>query len=397
MKTEAYINAKQLLLACSTEKGFLASKSPLANYKRIWARDGVICGLAALLDGDKKLVNTFKNTLITLSDNQHPLGNIPSNVWFNKSKMEVSFGGLCGRVDTVSWYIIGVCNYVWFTKDEAFLKTQIPHIKKGFSLLEAWEFNNKHLIYTPTSGNWADEYPIEGYTLYDNCLRLWALQAYQKLKPTKKQSDKIKSVRQRIEINFTHANTNENLYHPKALNNTNKKPYWFSSFSPKGYQTKFDAFGNALALLLDLKNDTTSQSLIGYSEDLCKKLGLGLLPAFWPVITKSDKEWADLEANNAYEFRNFPYEFHNGGTWAVVNGFFGLGLIQANQTNKAENLLVQINYINKQNIENTNQWGFYENFNTQTLKPIGIPACAWSAASTIFLTKGLVKKSLLVG
>ncbi len=392
MKTEYYIKAKELLLSVSTEKGFLASKSDISNYKRIWARDGVICGLAALLDGDDTLVSAFKNTLITLSENQHKLGHIPSNVWFDKGNTQISFGGLCGRVDTISWYIIGVCNYVRFTKDQAFLNTQIPHIEKGFLLLEAWEFNNKQLMYTPTSGNWADEYPIEGYTLYDNCLRLWALQCYQKLKPSKKQSFKIEGVRQCTALNFTHSNIKENLYHEKALSQTDQKPYWLAAFSPKGYNTKFDAFGNALALMLNLKNESVQENLINHAQKLSASLDLNLLPAFWPVITKRDKEWADLEANNAYEFRNHPYEFHNGGTWVVVNGFFGLGLIKANQTKLADQFLKQINVINK-----NDDWGFYENFNTETSKPIGIPNCAWSAAATILLTKGLDGKSLLIG
>ena len=141
MNTKAYIKAKELLLSVCTERGFLASKSDISNYKRIWARDSVICGLASLLEGDKKLVETFKKTLATLSENQHELGNIPSNVQFVAGKPQVSFGGLSGRVDTISWYIIGVCNYVWFTKDKTFFDTQILSIDKGLHLLEAWEFN----------------------------------------------------------------------------------------------------------------------------------------------------------------------------------------------------------------------------------------------------------------
>jgi hypothetical protein len=27
------------------------------------------------------------------------------------------------------------------------------------------------------------------------------------------------------------------------------------------------------------------------------------------------------------EFRNYPNEFHNGGSWSMVNGFYGLGLL----------------------------------------------------------------------
>lgn len=226
MKTETYINAKQLLFSVCTEKGSLASKSDISNYKRIWACNGVICGLAALLDDDKKLIGTFKNSLTPLSKNQYKLGNIPSNIQFKQDKTQVSFVGLCGRVDTISWYIIGVCNYVWFTDDMGFLKLQIPHIKKGLLLLEAWEFNNKHLIYTPTSGNWTDVYPIEGYKLYDNCLQLWALQCYHKLKSSERLSYKIEKIRKSIALNFTHTAEKDNLYHTKALNNSNNRGFY---------------------------------------------------------------------------------------------------------------------------------------------------------------------------
>lgn len=109
-----------MLHAASSKNGFLASAEAISNYKRVWARDGVICGLAALLDGDEKLISIFKNTLTTLANHQHELGHIPSNVYFKENKQtQVSFGGLAGRVDTISWFIIGVCNYTNSTKDTA--------------------------------------------------------------------------------------------------------------------------------------------------------------------------------------------------------------------------------------------------------------------------------------
>lgn len=132
-----------LLGAARSDRGFLASASDISNYKRIWARDGVICGLAALMDGNKSLIDTFKSTLETLASHQHELGHIPSNVHFKEDgKSEVSFGGLAGRVDTISWFIIGVCNYASHTGDRDFFKKMLPKIHKGFQLLKAWEFNN---------------------------------------------------------------------------------------------------------------------------------------------------------------------------------------------------------------------------------------------------------------
>ena len=179
-----YIKAKELLLTASSPNGFLASAKQITNYHRVWARDGVICGLAALLDGDSQLIEIFKNTLETLATHQHKHGNIPSNVYFNQNKTEVSFGGLAGRVDTIPWFIIGTCNYVHFTNDHKFLKGMIPSIEKGLDLLECWEFNNNHLVYVPRSGNWADEYITEGHILYDQLLRLWALRAFNKIIPS---------------------------------------------------------------------------------------------------------------------------------------------------------------------------------------------------------------------
>jgi len=57
--TEAYQQAIQLLHACSTEDGFLASRTERDNYRRVWARDGVIVGLAALMSQDQDLIVTL--------------------------------------------------------------------------------------------------------------------------------------------------------------------------------------------------------------------------------------------------------------------------------------------------------------------------------------------------
>ena len=79
-KRYGYRRAIELIQTCSTSDGFIASPVKRHNYKRVWARDGVIIGLAALLDGNQDLVDTFKQTLLTLAAHQGPHGEIPSNV-----------------------------------------------------------------------------------------------------------------------------------------------------------------------------------------------------------------------------------------------------------------------------------------------------------------------------
>lgn len=391
MIEKTYTKAIELLQKASSENGFLASVNEIANYKRIWARDGVICGLSGLLDGDEKLVKTFKQTLISLADNQHTLGNIPSNVYYGKNGVEVSFGGLAGRVDTVAWFIIGVCNYTYFTKDTDFFKQMKPHIKKGFKLLNAWEFNNNHLMYIPRSGNWADEYITEAHIFYDQLLRLWALRCYQHLNPTKKVDEKITIITQLLNANYQKSQEDEvkNVYHPRAYNSLSKTSFWMASVTPSGYQKMYDAFANSFAILLGLNTDF-NEEVIGYSEKLRKSLPLQLLPAFWPPITPEDTEWDLLTDNCKYEFRNHPYEFHNGGTWQMVNGFYAASITEK-YPEKAKEVLESLSDLNS--LEN---YAFYENYNSKSQQPNGVPFCTWSAAGEVIATQYLKGKRFLI-
>ena len=383
MNNSAYQKAIALLHEVSTENGFLASAENTSNYKRVWARDGVICGLAALASGDEKLIATFKNTLETLAQHQHKMGTIPSNVFFSEDKIEVSYGGLAGRVDAVTWFVIGVCQYVYYTNDIAFLEKNKVAIEKCFALLDAWEFNNKHLLYVPLSGNWADEYITDGYVLYDQLLRIWALRSYNHFAKETQLSEKIVNIKNQVEVNFQ-PNTIGEKFHERAYNELDFKEYMPCSFSPSGYKTNFDAFANSLAVILNIGTDAMQNSILHHATTLASETKLGLVPAFWPPIFERDEHWNLLKNNCKYEFRNFPYEFHNGGSWSMVNGFLGLALLSKSETKKATTILNKIQGANA-----LGNYSFYENFNTNTEAPNGVSFCAWSAAAEVLLQQSL--------
>ena len=383
MNNLAYDKAINLLQTVSTPEGFLASAENTSNYKRVWARDGVICGLAALASGDEKLILTFRNTLDTLSKNQHKSGTIPSNVLISDAKKEVSYGGLAGRVDAVTWFVIGICQYAYYNDDMTFVAKYNQEIEKCFALLNAWEFNNKHLMYVPLSGNWADEYITDGYTLYDQLLRIWALKSYNYFAKSETIETKINQITEQIEINFTPNSIGEK-YHEKAYNELIFQDFAPCSFSPSGYKNQFDAFANSLLLMLNIGNETFQDKIMNYFITLHKQTKFQLIPAFWPPIQQIDLDWNLLKNNCKYEFRNFPNEFHNGGTWPMVNGFYGLALLSKSKKEEAQTLLQHINEANK--IE---EYGFYENFNTETQAPNGVKYCAWSAAATVIVHQSI--------
>ena len=383
MENKSYTKAIELLQKCSSSDGFLASAENTSNYKRVWARDGVICGLAALASGDENLINTFEKTLETLANNQHKNGTIPSNVLVTENEIQVSYGGLAGRVDAVTWFVIGICQYAFYKKDTSFISKYDSNIQKCFRLLEAWEFNNQHLVYVPLSGNWADEYITDGYVLYDQLLRIWALRSYNYFQKSIEINSKIQKIEHQIVVNFT-PNELVPKYHERAYNELQFKGFMPCSFSPAGYKTQFDAFANALVLLLNIGSNDFQNEILSTFETIKNETDLKLIPAFWPPIQESDLDWNLLKNNCKYEFRNYPYEFHNGGSWSMVNGFYGLALLSNNQKEKATQVLNSINKANE-----TENYSFFENFNTKTSKPNGVAFCAWSAAATVFLHQSI--------
>ena len=383
MENKSYTKAIELLQRCSSSDGFLASAENTSNYKRVWARDGVICGLAALASGDEKLIHTFEKTLETLANNQHKNGTIPSNVLVTENEIQVSYGGLAGRVDAVTWFVIGICQYAFYKKDTSFISKYDSNIQKCFRLLEAWEFNNQHLVYVPLSGNWADEYITDGYVLYDQLLRIWALRSYNYFQKSIEINSKIQKIEHQIVVNFT-PNELVPKYHERAYNELQFKGFMPCSFSPAGYKTQFDAFANALVLLLNIGSNAFQNEILSTFETIKNETDLKLIPAFWPPIQESDLDWNLLKNNCKYEFRNYPYEFHNGGSWSMVNGFYGLALLSNNQKEKATQVLNSINKANE-----TENYSFFENFNTKTSKPNGVAFCAWSAAATVFLHQSI--------
>lgn len=378
-----YTKAIELLQKVSSTEGFLASAQNISNYKRVWARDGVICGLAALASGEEELIETFRKTVETLANNQHHNGTIPSNVMTNGDDVEVSYGGLAGRVDAVTWFIIGICQYAFYKKDNSFVKKYESNIQKCLQLLEAWEFNNKHLLYVPLSGNWADEYITDGYVLYDQLLRIWALKSYNHFAKEDSITVKIKKITEQLEINFTPNSIGEK-YHERAYAEVNIQKYMPCSFSPAGYKTQFDAFANSLALYLNIGSEDFQNVILEYSLALKDEMSLQMLPAFWPPIKESDIDWNLLKNNCKYEFRNYPNEFHNGGSWSMVNGFYGLALLAKEKNDEALHLLNAINEANA-----VEDFSFYENFNSESKAPNGVPLCAWSAAATVMLHQSI--------
>jgi hypothetical protein len=396
---EAYEQSLNMLRRCLTPAGFVDSLLNIENYGRIWSRNGIITGLAALASGDKELVQGFERTLNTLASYQGPHGEIPSNVVADNG--EVSYGHLAGRVDALLWYVIGVCTYLNDTSRTSYSTHYRLSIEKAMNLAECWEFNARGFIYTPITGNWADEYIQQGYVLSDQLLYLTALQSAGRVFDHQGWRQKAETLRRMIEVNYWPRREllrDALVYHPHAYRfqvEQGVPPYWLPAFSPAGYTTYFDSLAHALVLLTDIGSDDQRRLTLGYTQSLAQQIGNALLPAFWPVIRPGDHEWLLLETNHLYgRLKNQPHMYHNGGLWPMLTGLYALGLVRYGYIERAQQLLTAVNVANEQGNEGRH-WDFAEYHHGQTFAPMGIRYQAWSAAAAI-LAYQAVRRSIVV-
>lgn len=384
---EAYQQALALLQRCVTHAGFVASPVDVDNYARIWTRDGVITGLAALASGEKDLIKAFDDTLSTIATNQGKHGEIPSNV--SVDGKDVSYGRLTGRVDAALWYVIGVCALLHHTKRYSQNIRFLLSVERALYLAECWEYNDRGFIYTPIAGNWADEYVQQGYVLSDLLLYEMALRSAGQVFTNKEWQKEAIELRHMLEVNYWPRATlvdDTRVYHPLAYREQlqhGETQHWLPAFSPGGYVSYFDGMAHALALITNLGDVELQQQAATYVRGLETQIGSALLPAFWPVIKPGDPQWAALEANHLYEqIKNQPYLYHNGGLWPMLTGLYSVGLVQHQQKERALHLLNALNATNAQGREGR-QWEFAEYHHGQTHAPMGTYYQAWSAAAGV--------------
>ncbi len=392
---DSFKHSINMVRQCIRPVGFIASPSKSANYSRVWGRDGVIIGLAALMTDDEDMIKAFRDTLLTLAAHQGPHGEIPSNVDLEKGR--VSYGGTTGRVDADLWFIIGCGEYWQKTKDGRFLEKIMPVIEKVIFLLGAWEFNARGLLYVPAAGDWADEYVHNGYILYDQLLYLQAQRSWSYLQYygfNKKDDELLKkthALKKIIQTNYwfgSGQNGSGNIYHDVLFNKGFKAAdqcsnrHWLPFFSPYGYGYRFDAFANVLVSLLGVSSKKRRQIVTAYVEEVVTPDGMHMLPAFHPVIKSMDKDWDELKIMFSYTFKNEPYEYHNGGLWPLISGFAIADMVQNGELEKARTFLADLHRANRMSMNNE-PWSFPEFIHGKNFTPGGNRHQGWSASAAL--------------
>lgn len=385
----AYRESIKLLKRLDTSKGFIASTESVSNYRRVFARDGVISGLAALTSDNAKLIEAFSKTLQTLKATQDKTGRIASNVPVKGNKLNygVSYGTIVGRIDPTCWYIIGVCQYALKTGDMKFFKEFSQSLSRAFFYLRCLELNNRGLLYIPQGGDWADEYINHGYVLFDQLLYYIAMRSYLELTKDEKISKRKKLLKNLIAINYFPDETeieSKYVYNSALFSISLKKytpPLPLPYFTSHSVHYHIDNFAIALLILSNILSREENKLMRETVFKTCQNKDFSILPAFHPVITPEDFNWHILKNNYVFKFRNKPYEYHNGGLWPLVHGFMlsSSGKEKGKlELQKFAEILERDNYL------------FPEFYNGKTFKPGGTNYLGFSAAAYILAYNAVI-------
>jgi glycogen debranching enzyme len=108
-------------------------------------------------------------------------------------------------------------------------------------------------------------------------------------------------------------------------------------------------------------------------------LVLDLPPNYFPYIQPDDPDW-----RRRYLGFNLPGEYHNGGVWPFVCGFYVAAIVAAGRFRLAERKLMALTELVRPAREADVEFGFNEWFKAQDGTPRGVDWQSWSAAMYLY-------------
>ena len=337
------------------------------GYPEPYTRDLMISVLGIAVTGDLELIATFKRVLETLAKNQTLHGHISSLVHDNDDR---------GASDTTPLFLLGVGIIRKLTAESDFLKEAVV---KSLQWMEYQSPDDRFLVAQQPTSDWRDEQWVLGYGLYVNVLVYAGLLLLGKTERAAELKNQINKFT--IDGGFIPHHIHEGLAE-------RKKPY-YAFWSYKIFSSdKFDLLGNSLAILSGLVNFSQANEIIVWIEEECQNmiakgdLAVELPPNFFPFTLPGDTDW-----HPRYELFNLPGNYHNGGIWPFICGFYVAALVAAKQYDLAEKKLMILTRLNKNANEKKLPYGFNEWLKAQDGKVMGQDWQTWSAAMYLYAVK----------
>lgn len=369
--------ARALLRENLTPHGILAARRTEAavarRYTRIFGRDAAICVLAMCGSGDAALEQGAVASLDALAAQQAANGQIPKYV--DPEGLDADFWYL-GCIDATLWWLIAV--------DHVRRHGSVgpTHWKREVAQAIQWLMAQEHphfrLLQQNEASDWADIMPRSGYVLYSNAL--WH------------------DVKQRYALAdgpATHHHFNHLFnpfqrdlpeYHRARLlqhyaRRGRRDPGLYLSFVNLAFTgNEGDVFGNVLAILAGLASEAMGQrivkTLLAASASEPYPIRVVLRP-----LSRQHELWRRYMARHQ---QNLQHQYHNGGIWPFVGGFWVMALARLGLHDLAWSELERLARANA-----LDGWRFTEWFHGRSLAPMGMAGQSWNAATFLLARRAV--------
>src|SRR5450756_1678089 len=337
------------------------------GYPEPYTRDLMISILGIVVSDNQQLMNVIRNVLETLAINQTEHGHIPSLVHDKEDR---------GASDTTPLFLLGVGIFRKVTGKPHFLNKAV---EKALIWMEYQSPSDRYLVAQQPTSDWRDEQWVTGYGLFVNTL------AYSYLRLLGQHERAVMVHREMSRFTITGETIHHHVHEGLVVKH---KPY-YAFWSYKIYSSeRFDLLGNSLAILSGIASPSRAEEMISWIEEECAgmrkrgELAVDLPPNFFPFIKPEDPDWLPR-----YAIYNNPGEYHNGGIWPFVCGFYVAALVAAKKYSLAREKLVALTHLIKISSTAEVNFGFNEWIKAQDGKPMGQDWQTWSAALNLYAAK----------
>lgn len=343
------------------------------GYPEPYTRDLMFSILGIAVSGNQVLLKSIRKVLETLAKNQTQHGHITSLVHDSKDR---------GASDTTPLFLLGVGIFIKVTGETEFLKEAV---EKALVWMEYQSPSDRYLVAQQPTSDWRDEQWVTGYGLYVNTI----VYSYLRLLGRNDRADKIQYEMDRFTVK---AGTSHHHVHEGLV--VKHKPYYaFWSYKIHSSE-RFDLLGNSLAILSGIASPTRAEDMVSWIEEECQgmrsrgELAVDLPPNFFPFIKPEDPDW-----HERYQLYNKPGDYHNGGIWPFICGFYVAALVAAKKYTLAKEKLAVLAKLNKISSTGNLEFGFNEWIKAQDGKTMGQDWQTWSAALFLYAAKCVEIKS----
>ena len=337
------------------------------GYPEPYTRDLLISLLGIGVSRNQDLIESIRRVLETLAMNQTEHGHIPSLVHDKEDR---------GASDTTPLFLLAIPIFREIIGQPKFLQEAA---RKALTWMAYQSPADRGLVAQLPTSDWRDEQWVLGYGLYVNTLTY----SYLRLFGQHEQADLLLKGMRRFTItgDVIHRHVHEGLV-------VAHKPY-YALWSYKVYSSeRFDLLGNSLAILSGIAPPSRAEEMISWIEEEClsmrKKglLALDLPPNFFPFIKPGEPDWYPR-----YRKFNKPGDYHNGGIWPFIAGFYIASLVAAKKYELAEKklqVLTEVVRAPNTRLNKNLKFGFNEWLKAQNGKPKGQNWQTWSAALYLY-------------